>query len=51
MSHLTIHIALDDQSPENGCLHYVPGMRREEEGGGERGRERREDREERMRKE
>jgi hypothetical protein len=26
MSHLTIHIALDDQSPENGCLHYVPGM-------------------------
>eukprot|EP00026_Physarum_polycephalum_P012446 Phypoly_transcript_12755.p1 GENE.Phypoly_transcript_12755~~Phypoly_transcript_12755.p1 ORF type:complete len:146 (+),score=13.80 Phypoly_transcript_12755:607-1044(+) len=25
MSHLTIHIALDDQSPENGCLHYVPG--------------------------
>jgi len=25
LSHLTIHIALDDQTPENGCLHYVPG--------------------------
>jgi len=24
MSHLTIHIALDDQTEENGCLHYVP---------------------------
>jgi len=25
MAHLTIHIALDDQTLENGCLHYVPG--------------------------
>jgi len=25
MAHLTIHIALDDQVVENGCLHYIPG--------------------------
>ncbi len=25
MAHLTVHIALDDQSKENGCLHYIPG--------------------------
>lgn len=25
MQHLTVHIALDDQNLENGCLHYVPG--------------------------
>jgi len=25
MAHLTIHIALDDQTEENGCLHYIPG--------------------------
>jgi len=25
MAHLTVHIALDDQMVENGCLHYVPG--------------------------
>jgi hypothetical protein len=25
MAHLTIHIALDDQTVENGCLHYIPG--------------------------
>lgn len=25
MAHLTCHIALDDATLENGCLHYVPG--------------------------
>ncbi|ESO93738.1 hypothetical protein LOTGIDRAFT_203077 [Lottia gigantea] len=25
MKHLTVHIALDDQSEENGALHYIPG--------------------------
>jgi ectoine hydroxylase-related dioxygenase (phytanoyl-CoA dioxygenase family) len=25
MAHLTVHIALDDQTEENGCLQYVPG--------------------------
>lgn len=25
MNHLTVHIALDDQTLENGALHYVPG--------------------------
>jgi len=25
MGHLTIHIALDDQTVENGCLHYIAG--------------------------
>jgi len=25
MGHLTVHIALDDQTVENGCLHYIPG--------------------------
>jgi ectoine hydroxylase-related dioxygenase (phytanoyl-CoA dioxygenase family) len=25
MQHLTVHIALDDQRPENGVLQYVPG--------------------------
>lgn len=24
MAHLTVHIALDDQTEENGCLQYVP---------------------------
>jgi ectoine hydroxylase-related dioxygenase (phytanoyl-CoA dioxygenase family) len=28
MNHLTIHIALDEQSPSNGCLHYIPGSHR-----------------------
>jgi len=25
MAHLTVHIALDEQKIENGCLHYIPG--------------------------
>jgi len=25
LAHLTFHIALDDQTIENGCLYYVPG--------------------------
>jgi len=25
MAHLTVHIALDEQKLENGCLHYIPG--------------------------
>ena len=25
MAHLTVHIALDDQTLENGALHWVPG--------------------------
>jgi len=25
MQHLTVHIALDDQTEENGTVHYVPG--------------------------
>jgi len=25
MAHLTVHIALDEQKVENGCLHYIPG--------------------------
>jgi len=25
MNHLTVHIALDEQTVENGCLHYIPG--------------------------
>jgi ectoine hydroxylase-related dioxygenase (phytanoyl-CoA dioxygenase family) len=25
MAHLTCHIALDDATPENGCMYYVPG--------------------------
>uniref|UniRef100_A0A1X7T8N7 Fibronectin type-III domain-containing protein n=1 Tax=Amphimedon queenslandica TaxID=400682 RepID=A0A1X7T8N7_AMPQE len=28
MKHLTIHIALDDQTPETGGLHFVPGSHR-----------------------
>jgi len=28
MRHITINIVLDDTSPENGCLHYVPGSHR-----------------------
>nr|XP_002131620.1 uncharacterized protein LOC100185721 isoform X2 [Ciona intestinalis] len=28
MKHLTIHIALDDQTEENGCIHYIPGSHR-----------------------
>ncbi len=26
--HVTINILLDDASPENGCIHYVPGSHR-----------------------
>lgn len=26
--HVTVHIALDDQTLENGCLHYIPGSHR-----------------------
>eukprot|EP00698_Gefionella_okellyi_P001016 TRINITY_DN1087_c0_g6_i2.p1 TRINITY_DN1087_c0_g6~~TRINITY_DN1087_c0_g6_i2.p1 ORF type:complete len:188 (-),score=21.72 TRINITY_DN1087_c0_g6_i2:342-905(-) len=25
MAHMTVHVALDDQTVENGCLHYIPG--------------------------
>jgi len=25
MRHLTVHIALDEQTVENGCIHYIPG--------------------------
>jgi alpha-beta hydrolase superfamily lysophospholipase/ectoine hydroxylase-related dioxygenase (phytanoyl-CoA dioxygenase family) len=28
MNHVTLNIVLDDTSPENGCLHYVPGSQR-----------------------
>jgi len=28
MAHLTCWIALDDATPDNGCLHYVPGSHR-----------------------
>jgi len=28
MNHLTVWIALDDATEENGCLHYVPGSHR-----------------------
>ena len=28
MAHLTCWIGLDDTTPENGCLHYVPGSHR-----------------------
>ena len=28
MAHLTVHIALDDQTLENGALHYVPESHR-----------------------
>lgn len=28
MAHLTVHIALDDQTIENGALHWVPGSHR-----------------------
>ncbi|KAH3691445.1 ectoine dioxygenase-like [Dreissena polymorpha] len=28
MAHLTVHIALDDQTEENGGLHYIPGSHR-----------------------
>jgi ectoine hydroxylase-related dioxygenase (phytanoyl-CoA dioxygenase family) len=28
MKHLTIHIALDDQTPETGGLHFIPGSHR-----------------------
>ncbi|EDQ85546.1 uncharacterized protein MONBRDRAFT_29238 [Monosiga brevicollis MX1] len=26
MQHLTVHVALDDQSPENGAITYIPDM-------------------------
>ena len=28
MRHITMNVVLDDTSPENGCLHYVPGSHR-----------------------
>jgi ectoine hydroxylase-related dioxygenase (phytanoyl-CoA dioxygenase family) len=28
INHVTINVVLDDTSPENGCLHYVPGSHR-----------------------
>jgi len=28
MNHVTVNIVLDDTSPENGCLHYVPASHR-----------------------
>ncbi|XP_064595452.1 phytanoyl-CoA dioxygenase domain-containing protein 1 homolog [Liolophura sinensis] len=28
MMHMTVHIALDNQSVENGALHYIPGSHR-----------------------
>lgn len=28
MRHVTVHIALDDTTLDNGCLHYVPGSHR-----------------------
>ena len=28
MQHITVHIALDDQTEENGTVHYVPGSHR-----------------------
>lgn len=28
MQHLTVHIALDDQTVENGAIHYIPGSHR-----------------------
>ena len=28
MNHVTINVVLDDTTPENGCLHYVPGSHR-----------------------
>lgn len=34
MAHLTVHIALDDQTLENGALHWVPGSHRWTRNGG-----------------
>ena len=28
MQHLTVHLALEDQDTENGCIQYVPGSHR-----------------------
>ncbi|XP_066283310.1 uncharacterized protein [Branchiostoma lanceolatum] len=33
MMHLTVHIALDDQTLENGGLHFIPGSHRWHRGG------------------
>ena len=34
MAHLTVHIALDDQTLENGALHWVPGSHKWTRNGG-----------------
>ena len=34
MAHLTVHIALDDQTLDNGALHWVPGSHKWTRDGG-----------------
>ncbi|XP_064623781.1 phytanoyl-CoA dioxygenase domain-containing protein 1-like [Lineus longissimus] len=34
MRHMTVHIALDDQTEQNGALHYIPGSHRWTRNGG-----------------
>jgi len=34
MQHLTVHVALDDQDEDNGCIHYVPGSHKWTRDGG-----------------